>query len=126
METWPSFYPENVPPDDAHDTVGVAYRIVDSIPPQRSDFKSTYEENPRDYGDDLWKACGTSLHTEIEGARKTRARYPKLREKMIVTGEMVESLGKMKQTPSKLSVTHITAWFKLNSDPENYIKDNAE
>lgn len=129
MDEWPAYYPENVPPPDAIDTSGIAYRLVSTLPPSNSDFKSTYEKDPNnDYGDGLWMACGASLFTDIEGVLKTRKRFRPLRKKKIAVGEMVVSLGKMKNTtPGKNShKSHITVWFRLSSEPEKYINHDAE
>ena len=127
MKEWPDYFPDGVPPPDSVETDGTAFRLVENFPPVRLDFQSNYEEKPKDYGAKLWMACGASMFTDIEGAIKARNRFPRLRKKMIAVGEMVSDLGKMKNTPSVNShKSHITVWFRLNSEPEKYINNDAE
>ena len=124
MDEWPSYYPKDVRPKTAVPTSGKAFRIVKNIPPSREDFKSTYEHKPKDYKKDMWKACGTSLHSELDAAIRTKNRFPKFKNMHIAVGIMVEELGKMQFTGNKKS-SHITVWFRLPADPENHINTKA-
>jgi hypothetical protein len=105
------------------------FRIVSLIPPVRKDFLSTYEDNvgrgiSKDFGDAFWQACGTSMHRDLEGARKTRQRYKRLRPMKIATGVLLPPMGKMKPTPGPDG--HITVWFKISAEPQKAFVTDAE
>lgn len=128
---FPHFYPDGVPPDDAVDANGIAYRIVREIPPKSMDFRSTYEDHLEqgkraDYGDSLWMACGTSLFKELEDSQKARMRYKPFRQRKIAFGPLASTLGKMKDTPAIDKPSHVTAWFYLDAKPHEHIKEDAE
>ena len=116
--TWPTFFPEDVPPHTAAAASGVAFRLVDSNPPTAPDFKSTFEEYPnRRFGGELWKACAASLYTQRSDSDRTRRRYKKLRNKMIASGELHAGLGVMLATPSSGSGSHLSVWFYREAQP---------
>ena len=127
---WPPYYPLNVPPAEAIDTSGTAFRLVRSIPPAAIDFRSTFEDykargQPLPTERPFWQACGTSLHTELEGSRVTRARFPPLRERRIVVGQLAITHGKMMSTAGFHS-SHITVWFRVDAAPETSFTLDAE
>jgi hypothetical protein len=126
---WPEYYPANVPPTEAVDAGGEAYRIVRSIPPQAIDFRSSVEDY-RARGLEVpahkfWQACGTSVYTELEGCRTTRQRYPALRERRIAKGLLLAAHGKMMKTEGG-HPSHMTVWFRVNATPEQSFLADAE
>lgn len=126
VSEWPSFFPKDVPPADAVDAEGRAFRLVRGIPSAPGDFLSTFEENPgREHGDHFWMACGASLHTKLEGSQKTRQRYKPLRERRIAVGVLNAEHGKMKPTPG-FHPSHITVWFRVGATPHLSFVDDAE
>ena len=129
MTNWPNYYPADVPPEHASHASGVAYRIVRTIPPSAIDFRSTHEEwtergvpVPAEL---LWMACGTSVHTELEGSVATRRRFKPLRNRRIVVGELVAAHGKMLPTQGD-HPSHVTVWFYVGSTPELAFTIDAE
>lgn len=117
INDWPNYYPEGTPPSDAVDTKGLVFRLVDFTPPEPSDFQSTYEEAPkRKYhsNEEFILACGTSHYTNFEDIKSVRNLFPKLRKKMIASGNLSGNMGKMKQT---LEGSHYTIWYKQAAFP---------
>lgn len=117
INDWPDYYPEGTPPADAIDTKGLVFRLVDYTPPRQSDFRSTYEEAPeRKYqsNDEFILACGTSHYTDFEDIKSVRNLFPKLRKKMIASGNLSNHMGKMKKT---LKDSHCTVWYKQATAP---------
>jgi len=116
--SWPDYFPSDVPPDEAQPAGGEAFRLVSAIPPTKDDFKSTYEENRKRKHQEFWKACGSSLYTDLEGAMVTRERYKHLREtKKIAVGRLTPDMGMMLSTPNPITNAHLTVWFRLNALP---------
>lgn len=112
QSSWPEFFPQDVPPSHSVAAKGQVYRLVDTIPPSAADFRPAYQETPqRNFGQDLWKACGLSFHRDLEDSRRTRSRYKALRQKHIVVGVLVPSFGRMLSTPSVVSPSHVTVWL---------------
>lgn len=124
---WPAYYPPNVPPSAAVDATGTAYRIVKTIPPGATDFRSTLEVRVEKGGsvpdDQLWQACGTSVHTDLADSRRTRDRFPPLRGQKIVVGELLPQHGKMMPTGG---ASHVTVWFRVSATPHTAFVTNAE
>lgn len=124
---WPAYYPKGVPPATAADAKGRAYRIVRTVPPAPVDFRSTFEEWAEQGkpvpADDLWRACGTSVHTDLAESRATRERYKPLRTRKIVVGDLEPPHGKMMPTGGP---AHVTVWFRVAAKPESAFTKDAE
>lgn len=121
---WPAFFPDGVPPETATAASGVAYRLVRQLPPDKSDFRSSHEENPkRDFGEDFWMACGVSFHKRLADARRTRARFKPLRKRMIARGTLRSEFGVMLRTGSG---SHLTVWLRKGVTPHESFTENAE
>lgn len=115
---WPDFYPDNTPPQEATPTNGQSFRLVDSNPPTRDDFRSTIEETPhRNFRDEMTKicACGTSQFGKLEDIQKKRKLFPKLRNKLIAEGQLEPAHGKMLNT---FEPSHHTVWYRLTAQPQ--------
>jgi len=120
MSEWPKFFPVDVPPKDAIEAAGECYLLVKNCPPCGDDFISSYEEKPsRDFGEEFWKACGMSCHTEQADAEKTRDRYYPLRKRRLAFGELPRDCGKMKSTPSQIANSHATLWLWSGAEIHN-------
>lgn len=124
---WPSFFPNGIPPAGARVASGQAYRIVRTIPPLPTDFRSTYEDDvdrlghPRDSTDP--SLYGTSLHLSLAGSVATRKRFPPLRGRRIATGTLVPRHGQMSEADAR---SHITVWFKVEAQPHRDFSVDAE
>lgn len=91
---WPAYFPEHCPPGLAKLAAGVVYRIVSNSPPGPDDFVPVALKTPhRDFGpEDYCRACGLSVHSDIEASKKTLRRYPRLGT-MIAEGVLTEQMG---------------------------------
>lgn len=125
VNEWPSFFPDDTPPLDAAPAGGIAYRLVDTIPSKPIDFLSHCELNPRKNYDSKQIACGVSFHKNFADAKKTCKRYRALRQKRIAIGELQDCYGVMKETPSKISQSHLTVWFRSNANPHVTFAEEA-
>ncbi|WP_285126916.1 hypothetical protein [Leclercia adecarboxylata] len=117
---WPADFPEYVPPEDADDTAGDAFRLVANDPPTAKDFvghnqephiKKTGKLKPNDYG--------TSMFRDFEKVKCTRDFHIALRAKKIALGTLQPVHGKAAK-PNKNS--HFETWLRLNTGIENHFK----
>ncbi len=115
---WPSHFPKGVPPAEAVAAEGTTFRLVDSVPPTPTDFKSQYELLPnRDFGTSIAIAHGVSFHGDLDDSKRTRKRFKPLRGKKIATGALAPAMGKMKNTPAEWAKSHLTVWFHARATP---------
>jgi hypothetical protein len=108
---WPSFFPADIPPQEATPADGCAFRIVKHIPPSESDFFCTIKEYPdRKVSTDDQKALlyGTSFYRQLECIKKTRQRYGALRDRHIVVGTLENRHGYQLSTGGQ---SHLTVWI---------------
>lgn len=126
-DEWPAYYGTDVPPVDAVDAGGHVFRMVRCIPPERADFRSTYEDdlarnNNRRNG--AWEEiCAVSFFTSLDAIRKTRNRYRPLRNRKIAEGPLLPYYGKMKLTGQD---NHLSVWLKRTAVPETTVCCDAE
>jgi len=117
---WPAHFPSACPPADAVNASGRVYRLVALDPPTPDDFVSLFLERPDlDWGGSLCQACGLSVYLDSEEARTIGRRIPALRTRMLAAGELDETLGKLRSTPSRRTgaVSHTTWWVPDDVDP---------
>ncbi|WP_027250924.1 hypothetical protein [Photobacterium halotolerans] len=120
MSDYPSFYPEDIPPEDAEPAEGLAFRLVMQNPPTKKCFQSSYEENPNRAArtpQTREMLYGTSLFRDKDVALTKRRLYKALRSKLLSTGVLDEEHGVMKKT-GKEEDNHITVWFKDEAQPQ--------
>ncbi|EML2643035.1 hypothetical protein R5N21_001179 [Citrobacter freundii] len=117
---WPVDFPEYVPPEDAVDATGDAFRIVANDPPTDKDFvghnqephiKKTGKLRPSDYG--------TSMFRDLEQVQCARNFHAALRKKKIAIGRLEPVHGKASK-PNKKS--HFETWLRLNTRIESNFK----
>lgn len=88
------------------------------------DFLSWREENP---GKELFpgmtecQACGLSVYTSFNEAKRLKPIVPKLRKMKIAKG-ILDGMGKIKSTPSSTSQLHHTWWIPKDSTPWKYFE----
>jgi hypothetical protein len=112
---WPSFFPANVPPEEATPADGYAFRMVKNIPPSESDFISTFEEYPgreAPTDDKTGMFYGTSFFRRLECVKKKRDRYKPFRNRQIVTGTLENRHGVQLSTGAP---SHLTVWIYQES-----------
>lgn len=106
---WPFHFPSDVPPSETAPAEGQAYRIVRIIPPGPDDFRSAFECDPGRQFNDVRIAHGVSFHRNIEDSRRTRRRFPPLREGRIAVGILQAQMGVMMKTGWR---SHLTVWVR--------------
>lgn len=109
---WPEDTPRNCPPTDAEPATGLYFRTVKNSPHDESDFNRWIDE-PHNLGKPITcKACGMSLFSTEEGARKIIERFPNRWSKEpnpgVVSGELSHEHGVIMQTGEDL--THFDLW----------------
>jgi hypothetical protein len=124
---WPEYYPGDIPPPEAKNASGTAFRLVKSIPPQATDFRSTYEEdiqrNGRPRTTKSPSLYGTSLHLNAKASAATRERFPPLRGRRIACGTLDPSHGRMSEVDAS---AHFTVWFRAAATPHLAFTVDAE
>lgn len=108
QEGFPEDFPLGVPPNDAEDAHGEAYRLVRNDPPISDDFLGYYVEKkingsqrPGDYGTSMYRT-----QCDIKVMRKM---YKPQREKKIAKGELKAVHGKISKVNSK---NHFELWLR--------------
>lgn len=118
---WPSFFPDNCPPQDAINPNLTVYRFVRGNPPVESDFNSYIEDGKDVSGIKRCQACGVSVYAELEDAIKMQGYVPGLRKTRIASGHLNSNHGKIKSTPSMrypdCGYSHHT-WWKVDNIPD--------
>ena len=114
---WPDFYPDNCPPAEAEPASGTVYRLVRHNPPQVEDFKSAFEEDPKQFTHiSMVKRCGLSVHKDLQDSERLKKRIRKFKNRQIAQGRLNPTLGMIKQTPS-LEQSHHSLWVPLEAEP---------
>lgn len=100
---WPADFPEYVPPEDAVDATGEAFRIVANDPPTDKDFvghnqephiKKTGKLRPSDYGTSMFRdfeqvQCARNFHAAL---RKKRLQWAHLNLFMVKRQSQIKNL----------------------------------
>jgi hypothetical protein len=119
---WANHFPNGCPPDESQPSTGVVFRLVAHNPPVGDDFKSHYELSPeRDFRNTLCIACGLSIHTDKEDAKKVFyrlcSRVPARRKtNMIASAMLNETMGRLLPTKGN-EASHHTWWVALDANP---------
>lgn len=111
MYSWPNHYPNSCPPNEAEPTSGQIYRFTYKSTPMAKDFKAFYDGDPsKDWGDLACQARGLSVYPTLEACREAAGKVPSLAKKKLASGAMQVSYGKIAETPSKNTSSHMTWW----------------
>ena len=118
---WSDFYPPNCPPAEVEPASGTVYRLVLHDPVQADDFKSPFEEKPRQFKNrsnrEKCKSCGLSVHTNPQDSEQLKNRIGRLRHAQIAEGELNAALGVMNHTPSRQEQSHVSWWVPIGAEP---------
>ncbi|WP_146001348.1 hypothetical protein [Chimaeribacter arupi] len=118
---WPDdFNLDYVPPSDAIDAAGDAYRLVKAKAPCADDFVGHNKEpfckkkacDPADFG--------TSMYREHQKIKDLQRMFKALRRKFIAYGSLEPLHGQMQPEPDENS--HFETWLRLNTGIENNFK----
>lgn len=115
-DSWPTYFPEGCPPEDAYATAEGFVRMVSNDPPTPDDFLTTHEEIERGLKPPLRRSadpcmvCGASLFDSVVRARRVRDALPPLRSKLLAIGEL-QGEGLVKRTGQKPG--HFTWWRRV-------------
>jgi hypothetical protein len=102
--------PENCPHSDAAEITGDldVYRLVVSLPPTDSDFRSQRVLNPqKTFRVDECICCGLSVWMDIAEATNTK-KLPRFKNQLICKIKLQNGAGKIKQTGQRIA--HRTWW----------------
>jgi hypothetical protein len=105
--SFPTDWPEECPPDDAVDALGIVYRITKNNPPTAADMLSHHETGRIPTGPPCIR-CGLSIFRTQEDALHQQSLMPRL-GKVIAEGNLRPEHGKMKLTQGR-QPTHTTWW----------------
>lgn len=119
--SFPDYFPEGCPPEEATDAEIELYRFCTQSPPCEEDFCSYYEQNPQRY-EGVIQAYGLSVLPSADECLKALRKSPVLRAKYkyIATGANNPSRGKTLQTPGRISPRHITWWVYKDVKPHTF------
>jgi hypothetical protein len=113
---YPDHFPDDCPPDTAHEANGDVYRFTSRRQPKARDFKSKWEEQPgADFGDKLCMACGISIFTDLADVVRMRQFSAAQRKKFVAKGTLSPEWGELLHTAKKGS--HHTWWMPTERLP---------
>lgn len=116
---WPDYFPKNCPPVEVEPASGTVYHLVEHDPPQKNDFITYYEENPKFFENNphlFCKGCGVSVYTDLRDIKRLRNRYKKFKHRHIAEGKLNPTLGLLQHTPSRRRKSHHTWWFPIRTE----------
>lgn len=123
---WPTFFPDQCPPEEARADELLVYRLVANRPPSADDFLPALIEQPhRDFElAKLCLACGVSVFKNIEDAKKRRERFKPLRHKYIAVGTIIQKDGLVLETCAD---SHVTWWLQTDEPHRTFreVNDNV-
>lgn len=128
---WPTFFPENCPPNDAKPSIGIFYRVIIDRKGRTIKLKhfiSQRQSQPnRTWPPDICECnlCGVSILKELEDSVKLAKilldTIPAFRQSvgLIASGELNPSMGKLKHTPDVVNnlESHHDWWLPDGCDP---------
>lgn len=113
---FPDYYPDNCPDPKSSSRQLVVYRFVEEgeigEQPLEEYFRPISVMNPakRFKGKKLCESCGLSVHSSLDGIREAKRVYPRFKTSKIAKGDITPESGKILETPSNVSKTHLTWW----------------
>jgi len=115
--SWPKDFPSNVPPNDATDANGIAFRLVKNNPPSDLDFVGHNKEPHKKKSKNLKPAdYGTSMFRDISNVEFARNSFKAQRNKKIAEGELVPLHGKISKVNHN---NHFEAWLREETGIED-------
>jgi len=112
--TWPAYYPEECPPDDAADPDGEFYRFVKCDPPGAIDFLSNRELHPgMTYSDSAveCRSCALSMIRDLSDVISMQQMVPGFRKRSVAIGTLQSEDGRIAHTPSQRCPSHHSWWI---------------
>lgn len=114
---WPTFFPDNCPPDDACEATGIVYRFVKHDPPDQRDFTTNYErQTDKIQTNQLCSACGISVFRDLSDAPKMQRIIRHFQSYSVARGTITPDLGVIKHTPGKIA-SHHDWWIPIGKEP---------
>lgn len=123
ISKYPDYFPEGCPPSDAvNDEIEVFRTCINEDKVTSDDFKSYYEMDNERWKNNI-NAYGLSVMLKQEDCVKLM-KLPGMRKKFksIAKGKTYNSMGVIKQTPSKTYKSHYTWWLYEDAEPEKVFK----
>lgn len=119
--SFPDYFPEGCPPNEASDSEIELFRLCMQSPPCEEDFITFYEQNPEKYRGNIL-AYGLSAYATAGDCISARKKSPRLRAKCkyIAKGRNNPLRGKTLQTPSHANPNHITWWVYKGVKPHSF------
>lgn len=119
--TFPSYFPDNCPPEEATDEEIIIYRLCKNVVPSPEDFISFYLSNPERYKG-MVNAYGLSVFPSPQDCISAREKSPKLRKKtsMIAFGQNNSDRGKILRNGKAINPSHITWWVYEGVEPHTF------
>jgi hypothetical protein len=110
---WGKHFPEDCPPQDAVPQAVTVYRFLEGDRIQSSDFLTVRDKAPDRKFPEVEKecrACSLSVFVDREEVLRLQRRVPRWR-KAVAIGQLDESSGKLKHTPSPQTHNSHHSWW---------------
>ena len=124
---YPSYYPDNCPPDEATDEEKLLYRLCSGSVLTENDFLSFYDTDPQRWANNI-QAYGLSVLESQADCDRARRKNGKLRKKypFCASGMNNSDRGRILNTPSKVNPRHFTWWVYEGVKPHTFFEICSE
>lgn len=124
---YPSYFPDNCPPDEATDEEKVLFRLCSGSELSENDFLPLYNKNPEKWANTI-QAYGISVLESKEDCDRARRINGKLREQypFCASGKNNSYRGRILNTPSKTNPRHFTWWVYEGVKPHTFFEIYTE
>lgn len=120
---YPSYFPDNCPPDEATDEEKLLFRLCTEPTLSEKDFVSFYLKNPGKWKDNI-QAYGLSVLESVDDCISARRKNGYLRKKypFCASGMNNSDRGRILNTPSDTNPNHYTWWVYENVKPHTFFE----
>lgn len=120
---YPSYFPEDCPPDEATDEEKVLFRLCSGTELTENDFLSLYNMNPEKWVNKI-QAYGISVLESKEDCDRARRINGKLRKRYpyCASGKNNAERGRILNTPSNTNPRHFTWWVYEGIKPHTFFE----
>ena len=121
--TFPSYFPDDCPPNEATDEEKELFRLCAGPVPTEEDFLSWYNKNPDKWANFV-QAYGLSVFESKEDCDRARRMNANLRKQypFCATGNNNSDRGKILHTPNKTNPRHFTWWVYEGVKPHMFFE----
>ncbi len=124
---YPSYFPDNCPPDEATDEEKLLFRLCSEPTLSEKDFIPLFNQDPTRWENNI-QAYGLSVLESIDDCIRARKKNGNLRKRypFCASGMNNSDRGRILNTPSNANPKHYTWWVYEDVKPHTFFEMCAE